>query len=297
MKATEPAPGAGKADGTPASPRAPAPGPGGSTARSRSGGDCPECSGTGWKALGADGAGPVRPCGCRDGLRSAVSLADLGVPKIFRDKTLADFEEISAALRRAKKTVGRWAGKYPDVHAGLLLSGPSGVGKTHLAAAALAAIVVERGLAARARFIYLPQLLRTLQRSWSDRSLSEEALLEPLFASEILVLDQLGSDAGSPWVEDRLLYILTRCLNDGVFMIGTTVYPPGDPAAPGPAAPGSPPGVGEEPPFGPRVRARETLGDKITARGVSVLREACQFVEVKGENYRETVLQHGLGYY
>lgn len=286
MAETEPA-GVGNAPRTPDSASI-------STSAGRRGGACPECSGTGWKALGPEGSGPVRPCACSGGPGAVASLADLGVPKGLRDRTLGNFEELSAGLRRTKKIVGGWAGKYPDVHAGLLLTGPSGVGKTHLAVAALAAIVSERRIAARARFVYLPQLLRRLQGSWSDRSLSEESLLAPLFESEIVVLDQLGADSGSAWVEDRLLYILTRCLNDGVFMIGTTVYPTSGPR-PRHSPADEPPGSAKE--ALSRVPLPETLGEKITARAVSVLREACQFVEVRGENYRETVLQHGLGYY
>ena len=265
-----------------------------STSAGRRGGACPECSGTGWKALGPEGSGPVRPCACGDGRGAGAALADLGVPKSLRDKTFGNFDELTGALRRVKKTVGGWAAKYPDVHAGLLLTGPSGVGKTHLAVAVLAAIVSERRIGARARFVYLPQLLRRLQGSWSDRSLSEESLLAPLFESEIVVLDQLGADSGSAWVEDRLLYLLTRCLNDGVFVIGTTVYPTSGPR-PRHSPADEPPGSAKE--ALSRVPLPETLGEKITARAVSVLREACQFVEVRGENYRETVLQHGLGYY
>lgn len=254
---------------------------------------CPHCSGTGWRPARPDARpdadeGGVVPCGCSEPAPAPTGLADLGVPRSLRDKTFGNFEEISDALRRTKKTVLGWADRYPDVHAGLLLTGPSGVGKTHLAVAALSRILRERAIRARARFVYFPELVRTLQRgSGERRPLGDERLFGPALASEILVLDQLGAEIGSAWLEEQLLYLLTRCLHDGVFVIATTAYPTRTPRS------ASPDGG----PFGPKRPAASTLADKITARAVSVLREACQFVEVRGDDYREAVLQHGLGYY
>lgn len=258
---------------------------------------CPHCSGTGWRPARPDArpdadAGGVVPCGCSEPAPAPTGLADLGVPRSLRDKTFGNFEEISDALRRTKKTVLGWADRYPDVHAGLLLTGPSGVGKTHLAVAALSRVLRERAIRARARFVYFPELVRTLQRgSGERRPLGDERLFGPALASEILVLDQLGAEIGSAWLEEQLLYLLTRCLHDGVFVIATTAYPTRTPRS------ASPPGSPDGGPFGPKRPAASTLADKITARAVSVLREACQFVEVRGDDYREAVLQHGLGYY
>lgn len=180
------------------------------------------------------------------------------------------FYEHPGSPKRAKQIVQKWADSWPDVKAGLLLSGPAGVGKTHLAVAALRHILFERQIAVRARFEYLPQLLRDVQSAWKDPVLTEEARLAPVARAEILVFDQLGADMGSARVEERLLYVLNRCFHTGGFLICTTAFP---------------------------VRAakpHKDLADQITGRGVSLLREACRFVEVPGEDYRDKVITPGL---
>ena len=199
----------------------------------------------------------------------------MGVPPRFREGARFDyFEEISPPLNRAKATVRKWADAYPDVKAGLVLTGPAGVGKTHLAVAALRHILLDRKIAVRARFVYLPQLLREVQGVWKDSTLTEERLLASVTGAEIVVLDQLGAGmpsgwAGGGWVAEKLLYILTRCFTGGGLLLCTTVYP---------LAPSG----------------QETgLGEQITTRAVSLLREACRFVRMPGDDYRDTVLIHG----
>ena len=235
---------------------------------------CPACADTGWKpAVRADGSPAVAPCDCQTPVAVPASLAEVGVPAQLRDSARFEyFDEISEPLRRAKEAVRKWADAYPDVKAGLVLTGPAGAGKTHLAVAALRRILLERKIAARARFVYLPQLLREMQGTWKDALLAEKRMLGSVTSAEILVLDQLGADMGARWAEekeDKLLYILTRCFQNGGLLLCTTVYP-----------------------FRPSGH-QTALAERITARAVSLLREACRAVPVSGDDYRDTVLRHG----
>lgn len=192
------------------------------------------------------------------------------MPAKFRDgATLGDFDELGPSLRRARQAVAKWSDAYPDVRAGLLLSGPAGVGKTHLAVAALHRILREREIAVRARFTHVTSLLYRVRESWSEPDVSEEQLLGPICSAELVVLDQLGAISGS-WAEEKTLYLLNRAFTAGARIVCTTVYPFRAP------------------------RGEPVLADRITPSAASLLREACREVRMSGDDYRDTVLQPGL---
>jgi DNA replication protein DnaC len=81
--------------------------------------------------------------------------------------------------------------EYPAVDRGLLLAGPCGVGKTHLAVAILHGLI-EKGVPCL--FYECGAMLKEVQDSYDAASRSSEVkVLAPLFDTEVLVLDELGA--------------------------------------------------------------------------------------------------------
>ncbi len=219
--------------------------------------DCPTCHGSGWKtverntkgaqALSADKPGAASagepklvwavPCDCTSGDRSERALAKARVPERYRHCDFAVFEtdnEIERAspeqvtvwnrsLAQAKLIVQRFAEEFPvGNEQGLLLMGPCGVGKTHLAVAALKEIVLRghSGL-----FYDYRELLKQIQDSYNAESHSTEmGVLEPVLKAEILVLDDLGSSKPSLWTLETVGHILNTRYNEKRVTILTTNY-------------------------------------------------------------------------
>jgi DNA replication protein DnaC len=102
----------------------------------------------------------------------------------------------------------------------LLIHGPSGAGKTHVAAA-IANRCIERGQPAL--FVVVPDLLDHLRAAYKpDSELAYDTLLEQVRTAPILILDDLGTQSATPWAQEKLFQILNHRYNVQLPTVVTT---------------------------------------------------------------------------
>ena len=249
---------------------------------------CAICNGIGLVRVVNDGGQWVsRPCECQEMVREERRLAAAHIPERYRHYTLDGYETAfrgaDASLGRAHLTARKFVEAYPVDTAGkgLLFTGSIGVGKTHLAVGVLRRLVQERGV--RGLFCDYRELLKNIQNSYNPQvHTTELELLKPVFAAEVLVLDDLGAQKPNEWVWDTVALILNTRYNDKQTTIITTNYPD-LPAAGG--------GLTDA----ERAAREHTLGDRIGDRMRSRLAEMCVRVEMTGEDFRQTVKRARFG--
>jgi DNA replication protein DnaC len=249
---------------------------------------CSICEGVGLvRTQDSVGRWVSRTCECQVMQREERRLAAAHVPQRYRDCTLDAFDpsypRADESLSRALLTARRFVDQYPVDTAGkgLLLVGTAGLGKTHLAVGVLQRLVRERG--ARGLFCDYRELLKNIQNSYNTQvNTTELELLKPVFAAEVLVLDDLGAQKPNEWVWDTVALILNTRYNDRLTTIITTNY------LDLPAGGGS--GTDAE-----RAAREQTLGDRIGDRMRSRLAEMCIRVEMKGEDFRQSVKRARFG--
>src|SRR5713101_1916332 len=193
--------------------------------------DCIRCSGTGWRLVARKDGTPGHvavACECGMEERADKIMQRARVPKRYEH---CDFESFSTdmgnaqnqhSLQNAKLQVEGFLRDYPAAEKGLLLIGPSGVGKTHLAVAALKELI-RRGHAGM--FCDYRELLKEIQSSYNPASESTEmGILEPIRNVEVLVLDDLGASKPSAWVLDIIGLVLNARYNERRTTILTSNY-------------------------------------------------------------------------
>ena len=111
-------------------------------------------------------------------------------------------ESLQAALAAARSVAGDPAGVW------LVLIGTTGVGKTHLAAS----IWNERMRQGEpAFFAFVPELLDHLRYTFAPNSATTyDELFERVKGAELLVLDDLGAQATTPWAQEKLYQLLVH---------------------------------------------------------------------------------------
>jgi len=196
---------------------------------------CPICGGRGWVrhdvAPGHADFGKAFPCTCQQQASVDQRLArlrrfsNMGVlARVTFERTDAQGRGSTADARarfQAALDVARRYAESPD--GWLTLSGASGTGKTHLAAA-IANRCMERGLPVF--FAFVPDLLDHLRASFNpENEVSYDDLFEQVKSIPVLVLDDLGMQSSTPWAEEKLFQVLNHRFVSGLPTIITTNLP------------------------------------------------------------------------
>ena len=223
---------------------------------------CTLCDDTGWKPLDDNGVRRVERCECwRRSLLDRL-LKDAHIPPRYRKCTLDSLITYpNERFLKAIQTARRFAEAFPVCERGLLLIGPPGIGKTHIAIAVL--LDAMRRTGARGLY-YDTRALLTLIRSTYDPVIKTAPIdyLRPCMEADLLVLDDLGAERLTDWVEETMNLIVNTRYNNRKLTIFTSNYEdiPDDDL--------------------------NTLLTRVGFRLHSRLREMCTFLEYEGPDYR-----------
>ena len=224
---------------------------------------CAICDDTGWKTIEVDGVSRVTRCDCVQQKASTQRLNAARIPPRYQRCTLDSFVTYqNEELLRAVETARRFADAFPVVQKGLMLIGPPGIGKTHIAVSVLQDVIRRTG--ARGLYYDTRALLRDIRSTYNPvLHQAEMDVIRPVMEAELLVLDDLGAERLTDWVEETMSLIVNTRYNDRRPTIFTSNYE-------------------DIPDEGEMNSLLVRVGFRLHSR----LKEMCEFLEYDGPDYR-----------
>ncbi|MBV9228599.1 MAG: ATP-binding protein [Chloroflexi bacterium] len=176
---------------------------------------CPKCKGAGYLRAdvpyGHPNFGRPIACECKEAEKREKrrqQLRDMSNLHAFRENTFRTFNPRVPGVQEAYQAAIEYA-ENPD--GWLVLIGPNGTGKTHLAAA-IANQCLEDG--AVVLFAVVPDLLDHLRAAFAPTATEVyDQLFSKMREAEVLILDDLGSQQSSPWANEKLFQLLNYRYN------------------------------------------------------------------------------------
>ena len=244
-------------------------------------GACPRCGGSGFVITDSEGIKSAELCSCRSAEIARDSYDRAGIPPLYQSASCDNFvlpadnpiarRDLATALIAVRAYIREFpSGGKP----GLLLVGETGTGKTHLAVAALRAVMM-RGF--RGSFHDYQTLLERLRPGPDRGETVDKSIFQNALETDVLLIDDLGAHRSTDWVEDTITSIVTHRCNHRRALIATTNLP--DPDAGGATL--------EKSNLPGGYSSRITLAERIGMRARSRLFEMCRVIRMPAvEDYR-----------
>jgi DNA replication protein DnaC len=175
---------------------------------------CPICQDAGYLRAdvphGHPSFGRIFECECKKkekNQRRAEEIRQLSNLDAFTDHTFEDFEPTIPGTEEAFEAALAFA-QEPD-HRWLFLSGPCGVGKTHLAVAIAKYAMQWHQMSVY--FAVVPDLLDHLRATFDPKSGSAyDDRFTSIRNAPLLVLDDLGTENATPWAREKLYQVINH---------------------------------------------------------------------------------------
>ncbi len=200
-------------------------------------GECPVCKGAGFVHPLLPSGRPdftrLVPCQCNRGepeeehlLRLRQNSGDL-VHQLLSNMTFDNFDCQRVNLPREQRRMLGDAYKLARLYAAepegwLVLQGPNGCGKTHLAAA-IGNYQLEAGNPVF--FKVVPDLLDHLRATFGpDSKVTYDELFDKVRNAPLLILDDFGEQATTPWAQEKLYQVINYRYNARLATVITSCF-------------------------------------------------------------------------
>lgn len=187
---------------------------------------CPICKGAGFLRMQAQVGDPnfarLVPCECqleRSAERQMQEMEQISHMGLFVDKTFDSFNPNWHKSAREAFEVAKEFTEHPQ--GWLLLEGPCGTGKTHLAAAVANESIRQHKT--QSLFRIVPDLLDYLRETFNPSSeTTYDERFEAVRGVPLLVLDDLGTENATSWAREKLFQIFNYRYNAQLPTVITT---------------------------------------------------------------------------
>ena len=153
----------------------------------------------------------------RDAAKTAMQAR---LPKNLQDKALTNYTPLTESQKTAKDRCFNWVVNYAETREGglgMVITGPPGCGKTHLASSIVRALTVER---VPATFTDLTDFLMELRASFDG--VAPQLTLKDAIMAPVLVVDDFGAQRDTEWAMETTYVLLNSRLVHGRPTIITT---------------------------------------------------------------------------
>lgn len=190
---------------------------------------CHKCGGMGFVLLEKDGLCYAKECDCYKErvLHNRLRFANL--PAGFKDYTLQNFNAGVYKMPESRNRIGiacrvikTYLSEYEAMEeAGMglyIYSETKGSGKTRMAASLANELIRAKGK--QVKFATSPAILKEIRATWdNDSKYTENRLMDELVQTEILIIDDFGTEKVADWINDKFYYLLNeRYINRKITM-------------------------------------------------------------------------------